>query len=299
MRSGHPRQRSPNPGPLFARVVQGLLRPGAYPHPVRRVREIQTHVSAILLAGDFAYKLKKPVRFPFLDMSSLSQRKHLCEEEVRLNRRLSPALYLGVVPIVESAAGMRVGGEGTPVEYAVRMHRLPEDRMMDRLLRRGELRTEAVERLAELIADFHARVESGPAVAVFGSPVQYPDHARRALRAALGMAKAASEFRQWMASRFPDRQLPEFGIGVGVNTGEAVIGDIGTPRRKEFTAIGDTVNAASRLEGATKELHCVILAAESTVRAAGQGVRTGRTDEIKVKGKAEPIRVHEIVDLAN
>jgi len=170
MRSGHPRQRSPNPGPLFARVVQGLLRPGAYPHPVRRVREIQTHVSAILLAGDFAYKLKKPVRFPFLDMSSLSQRKHLCEEEVRLNRRLSPGLYLGVVPIVESAAGMRVGGEGTPVEYAVRMHRLPEDRMMDRLLRRGELETEAVERLAELIADFHARVESGPAVAVFGSP---------------------------------------------------------------------------------------------------------------------------------
>ena len=136
-------------------------------------------------------------------------------------------------------------------------------------------------------------------MAVFGSPVQYPDHARRALRAALGMAKAASEFRQWMAARFPGRQLPEFGIGVGVNTGEAVIGDIGTPRRKEFTAIGDTVNAASRLEGATKELHCVILAAESTVRAAGQGVKTGRSDEIKVKGKTEPIGVHEIVDLAD
>lgn len=134
-------------------------------------------------------------------------------------------------------------------------------------------------------------------MAVFGSPVQYPDHARRAVKAAVGMAAAAVEFRQWMLSRFPDRGLPEFGIGVGLHTGEAVIGDIGTPKRKEFTAIGDTVNAASRLEGVTKELHCVIAASESTVKAAGPGVKTGKVEELTVKGRAEPIRVFEVTGL--
>jgi len=131
-------------------------------------------------------------------------------------------------------------------------------------------------------------------MAVFGSPVAHPDHARRAVRAALGMAAEAAAFRDWMQSRFADRGLPEFGIGVGLHTGEAVIGDIGTPRRKEFTAIGDTVNAASRLEGLTKELGCVIAASEATVRAAGAGVRTGKMETLTVKGRAEPIQVFEI-----
>ena len=134
-------------------------------------------------------------------------------------------------------------------------------------------------------------------MAVFGSPVAYPDHARRALRAALGMAKEAAEFKQWMAHRFPDRGLAEFGIGVGLYTGEAVIGDIGTPKRKEFTAIGDTVNAASRLEGVTKELKVVIAASESTVKAAGQGVRTGKVETLTVKGRSEAIRAYEILGI--
>jgi adenylate cyclase len=132
---------------------------------------------------------------------------------------------------------------------------------------------------------------------VFGSPVQYPDHARRALRAALGMATEAEGFKAWMRERFPDRGLPAFAIGVGLHTGEAVIGDIGTPKRREFTAIGDTVNAASRLEGVTKDLACVIAASETTVQAAGPGVKTGHVEELKVKGKAIAIRVHEVLGL--
>jgi class 3 adenylate cyclase len=134
-------------------------------------------------------------------------------------------------------------------------------------------------------------------MAVFGSPVTHPDHARRAVRAALGMAKAAAEFKDWMVQRFPDRGLAQFGIGVGLHTGEAVIGDIGTPRRKEFTAIGDTVNAASRLEGVTKELKVVVVASEATVKAAGEGVRTGKVETVTVKGRAEAIRAFEIVGL--
>jgi adenylate cyclase len=134
-------------------------------------------------------------------------------------------------------------------------------------------------------------------MAVFGSPVTYPDHARRAVRAAIGMAREAASFRAWMENRFSDRDLPAFGIGVGLHTGEAVIGDIGTPKRKEFTAIGDTVNAASRLEGVTKELGCVVAASEAAVSAAGPGVRTGKVETLTVKGRSEPIRVFEVVDL--
>ena len=135
-------------------------------------------------------------------------------------------------------------------------------------------------------------------MAVFGSPVPHPDHARRALRAALGMAKEAEAFKRWMTERFPDRGLAEFGIGIGLFTGEAVIGDIGTPKRKEFTAIGDTVNAASRLEGATKELKVVIAAAETTVMAAGEGVQTGKVETLTVKGRSGAIRVYEIIGIA-
>jgi adenylate cyclase len=134
-------------------------------------------------------------------------------------------------------------------------------------------------------------------MAIFGSPVRHPDHARRALRAALQMAKEAESFKQWMRRRFPDRGLPEFGIGIGVHSGDAVIGDIGSVKRTEFTAIGDTVNAASRLEGVTKEMRCVLVASRATVNAAGTGVITGKQETIKVKGKDEPIDVFEILGL--
>jgi adenylate cyclase len=132
-------------------------------------------------------------------------------------------------------------------------------------------------------------------MAIFGSPVRYPDHARRALRAALQMAKEAEDFKQWMRQRFPDRGLPEFGIGIGVHSGDAVIGDIGSVKRTEFTAIGDTVNAASRLEGVTKEMRCVLVASKATVAAAGGGVITGKQETVKVKGKDEPMEVFEIL----
>ncbi|MBI5912371.1 MAG: adenylate/guanylate cyclase domain-containing protein [Betaproteobacteria bacterium] len=135
-------------------------------------------------------------------------------------------------------------------------------------------------------------------MAIFGSPVRHPDHARRALRAALQMAKEAEDFKQWMRERFPDRGLPEFGIGIGVHSGDAVIGDIGSVKRTEFTAIGDTVNAASRLEGVTKEMQCVLVASKASVDAAGAGVITGKQETVKVKGKDEPIEVFEILGLS-
>ena len=132
-------------------------------------------------------------------------------------------------------------------------------------------------------------------MAMFGSPVHYPDHARRAVQAALGMLKAVDEFRGWMEQRFPDRGLPRFDVGIGLHTGSVISGDIGTGRRREYTIIGDTVNIASRLEGMTKQLGWRIVASRTTFEAAGSGVLTGKSGQIHVKGREAEVGVVEIV----
>lgn len=139
----------------------------------------------------------------------------------------------------------------------------------------------------------------GDAIMVeFGSPLPLADHALRAVRAALALRAVADEFSGWMTMRFPDRNLPRFAVGIGLHSGEAVIGNIGSPTRMEFTAIGDTVNLASRLEGMTKEIGCVILASEATIDDAGKSVLCGRSEIIKVKGRDEAVRVFEVLELA-
>ena len=163
-----------------------------------------------------------------------------------------------------------------------------------------EMLNEYFSRVTAPILDQRGNVNKyiGDAVmAIFGSPVTYPDHARRAIAAALGMVRAAEEFREWMVKRFPDRGLPVFGIGIGLHTGDAVMGNIGSVKRLEYTAIGDTVNAASRLEGVTKDMKCVLVASLQTVKAAGEGVITGKMETVKVKGRDEPIEVYEILGL--
>ncbi|MBL8382581.1 MAG: adenylate/guanylate cyclase domain-containing protein [Burkholderiales bacterium] len=132
-------------------------------------------------------------------------------------------------------------------------------------------------------------------MAMFGAPVSYPDHARRAVRAALGMLAAADDFKSWMAQRFGDRDLPEFAIGIGLHTGVVVSGDIGTEKRREYTIIGDTVNTASRLEGMTKALGWRIVASRATLEAAGPGVAAGRRDSVAVKGRTGSVDVVEIL----
>ncbi len=131
-------------------------------------------------------------------------------------------------------------------------------------------------------------------MAVFGAPLRHPDHARRALQAALDLADRAREFRTWMQARFQGLDLPEFAVGVGLHTGEAIVGNIGSTQRLEFTAIGDTVNAASRLESLTKELGWAIVASQTTV-AAAPGVITGRRETRKVKGRQESLEVFEVL----
>jgi aminoglycoside phosphotransferase family enzyme len=151
-------------------LIRGLLDPFAYPAPSDRVELVQTHISYIFLVGDRAYKVKKPVNFGFLDYSTLGRREHFCRREVELNRRLAPALYLGVEPIVETPAGERVGAEGVPVEWCVVMRRLPEDRLLSALLVRGEVADEDIAPVARKVAAFHREAETCGAIDEFGRP---------------------------------------------------------------------------------------------------------------------------------
>lgn len=132
-------------------------------------------------------------------------------------------------------------------------------------------------------------------MAEFGAPLPQADQALRAIRAAVALRAVAVDFRHWMMQRFPDRDLPEFNVGIGIHTGEAVVGNIGSSTRMEYTAIGDTVNLASRLEGKTKETGCAILASAETVAEAGDSVRTGACHVLTVKGRNQPVETYEIL----
>jgi adenylate cyclase len=134
-------------------------------------------------------------------------------------------------------------------------------------------------------------------MAVFGSPVPNKDHAQRALRAALAIKEVAGEFRSWMCQHFVEKALPEFEIGIGIHTGEAVIGNIGSLKRMEFTAIGDVVNTASRLEGLTKELGWTIVASSAAIQAAGPDVLIGKEKKVIVRGREGVIEVFEVIGL--
>ncbi|HEX3244190.1 MAG TPA: kinase, partial [Chloroflexota bacterium] len=125
---------------------------------------METHISWIFLAGDRVYKVKKPVDFGFLDYSTLGRRKHFCHEEVRLNSRLCPEAYIGVEKIVATPQGLEVGGTGRAVEYAVVMRRLPARRMLDYLIRKGQVGEALVERVAQRIATFHANADRSPEI---------------------------------------------------------------------------------------------------------------------------------------
>ncbi len=131
-------------------------------------------------------------------------------------------------------------------------------------------------------------------MAVFGAPLPLADHASRAVDAACAIAAAADEFAHWVEARFPERGLPPFAIGIGLHSGPAVVGNLGTERRVEFTAIGDTVNVASRLESASKDLGWRIVASDATVQAAGRGIPTGGAQTVSLKGKSAVLQVYEI-----
>ncbi len=150
------------------KIIKALLDPQAYDENVDEVRLIQTHISLVFLAGDFVYKIKKPVNFGFLDFTTLEKRKFYCEKEIELNRRLCGDMYIGVVTINRSNI-IKIDGKGEIIEYAVKMRRIPEDRVMKKLLDKGEINEELINNIAETIAKFHSRAETNENISSFGS----------------------------------------------------------------------------------------------------------------------------------
>ncbi len=150
--------------------LQALQHTGCFPHPVTRFEVIETHISWVLLTGDYAYKFKKPVDLGFLDFSTLARRHHFCEEELRLNARLAPQLYLAVVavtgtpeaPRLEILAPHAPGPHGPVLEYGVQMRQFAQENQFDRLLARGALTPAHIDRLAERIARFHQDIALPP-----------------------------------------------------------------------------------------------------------------------------------------
>lgn len=163
-------------------LLAGLLDPAAYRHPVGRIELIETHVSYLLLTGDYAYKIKKPLDLEFLDYGSLDKRRFFCAEEVRLNRRLAPEIYLGVAAIGGTLERPAVEGEGPALEYAVKMRQFPQDALLDRMLAAGELAPSHVDQLAEAVAAFHRQAPRATGDDPFGRPENVLEPARQNFR---------------------------------------------------------------------------------------------------------------------
>ena len=154
------------------RLLHFLSTPASYPHPVHRIQRRETHVSHVFLAGEYAYKLKKPVTFPFLDASTLALRLKYCRLELSLNRRLAPDIYLTVEPIVEVDGRLQLGGRGQVIEWLVKMRRLPEQRMLDRLVAHRAVRQADMVRLAERLIPFFKQAARSRAINWYGQPAQ-------------------------------------------------------------------------------------------------------------------------------
>jgi aminoglycoside phosphotransferase family enzyme len=128
---------APQPG-----LIEAMMQPGFYPKPPAEVGHKETHISHLFFAGDLVFKIKKAVRFAFLDYGTLAKRRFFLNEELRLNRRLAPSVYIGVEPISCDERGWRLGGWGEPAEYVLVMRRLPDKRMLPFLLETNQVTAE-------------------------------------------------------------------------------------------------------------------------------------------------------------
>ena len=149
-------------------VVEALMKPEAYDDEIGEIELIQTHISFVFLTRNFVYKVKKAVNLGFLDFTTLEKRRFFCEKELELNRRLCEDMYLEVVPINRSNV-IKIKGEGETVEYAVKMKRMPQEKMMNRLLEENKVDSDLIDRIAKIIAEFHSKAETNTRISEFGS----------------------------------------------------------------------------------------------------------------------------------
>ena len=183
----------------LAQLMQALTDPTAYPERAEAIEVRQTHISVVFLVGEHAYKIKKPVKLDFLDFSTLDLRRHWCQEEVRLNRRLAPDVYLDVVPIVGRVSGVQVEGAGHAIEWAVKMRRLDDRDTLEHRLARHDVDADVVANLARRVAMFHAAADRGGHIAKFGRLEVVARNASEnleAVRAAVGQVVSRAVFER-------------------------------------------------------------------------------------------------------
>lgn len=207
----------------FERLIDALRDPAAYDHPVAAVEVVETHISAVLLAGDYAYKIKKPVDFGFVDFTTLDKRRWFCEEELRLNRRFAPNLYLDVAVVRGDGRPPSFRSGGGPLEYAVRMRRFDTEMLLDRCIHKEGLITAA---MIETFAGDVAAVHAGADVALpgdgYGTPSVIAANVRECrdpIREAgliqgsgdlvSGMDERASALEPWFEKRLRDGHVRE------------------------------------------------------------------------------------------
>jgi aminoglycoside phosphotransferase family enzyme len=201
-------------------INQGLLNPQAYPNKPEKIELVQTQMSFIFLTGDFAYKVKKEVNLGYLEYTTLEKRHFFCHQELELNRRLCPDAYLAVVPIVEEKGGLRVEGQGEAIEYAVKMKQLPQERMMDVLLPKGQVNPEMIARVAEKLVGFHQKAETNQEIAAFGKLdviCQNTDENFAQTEKCIGTSISAEKYQHIKnyTNRFIDRKTSLFDKRVG------------------------------------------------------------------------------------
>ncbi|MFB4391488.1 MULTISPECIES: AAA family ATPase [unclassified Pseudomonas] len=151
-------------------LISALQNAALYPHPVEGFKLIETHISWVLLTGEYAYKIKKPMNFGFLDFTALDKREHFCNEELRLNQRLTEGLYLEVLPITGSVDAPVIGGEGEPIEFVLKMRQFPQGQMLNTLQANGELSASHIDQMARQIAEFHLHAPKVPVDHPLGTP---------------------------------------------------------------------------------------------------------------------------------
>ncbi|MCA1995329.1 MAG: AAA family ATPase, partial [Coleofasciculus sp. S288] len=150
-------------------LIEQMMQPGFYPHPVTEpIQLIQTHVSYVFLTGDYAYKVKKPVNFGFLDFSTLEKRQHFCLEELRMNQPIAPEIYLEVLAIAQEGETFVLAGKGQPVDYALKMCQFPQESLFINLFEQGKLTEAHMEELGRVAAQFHAKAPTNDYIRSFG-----------------------------------------------------------------------------------------------------------------------------------
>ena len=159
-----------NKGLQTSSLREALLNPEIYPDRPRSIKFMETHISLLFLTGNYVYKVKKPVDFGFLDFTSLEKRGFFCEQEVKLNRRLSPDIYLGVERIIKEGNRILLGGKGEVLEYAVKMKQIPEEFLMDKLLEKKQVTPKMIESVSEKLVQFYFAAETNDRIKSFARP---------------------------------------------------------------------------------------------------------------------------------